>query len=189
MPSEPSIQQREELKQIREATSLQENVLKMNKFFWSPKLSGFADVGSQYEDWKFNDQSRYFLFGFQVDVPLFAGFTNHNKISRSRLEVKNGELNYALVNRQLGMSTQIAKNYIETAYQSYQSSLKQLEAAQSYQRLIEKGYKEGVNTFIESIDARNQLTSAQLLATISQYRLLSAQASYERETASYELSN
>jgi outer membrane protein TolC len=55
--------------------------------------------------------------------------------------------------------------------------------------LIEKGYKEGVNTFIESIDARNQLTSAQLLVTINQYRLLSAKASYERETASYELSN
>ena len=83
----------------------------------------------------------------------------------------------------------VAKNAVENAYQSYQSSLKQLEAAQSYQRLIEKGYKEGVNTFIESIDARNQFTSAQLLVTINQYRLLSAKANYERETASYELSN
>lgn len=186
---ESTTQQREELKQLREATSLQENVLKMNKLFWSPKLSGFADIGSQYEGWKFNDQSRYFLFGLQVDVPLFAGFTNHHKINRSRLDVKNSELNYTFVNRQLTMSIQMAGNAVENAYQRYQSSLKQLEAAQSYQRLIEKGYKEGVNTFIESIDARNQLTSAQLLVTISQYRLLSAKANYERETASYEINN
>lgn len=189
MLSEPSILQREELKQLREATSLQENVLKMNRLFWSPRLSGFADVGSQYENWKFNDQSKYFLFGFQVDVPLFAGFTNHNKINRARLEVKNSELNYNLANQQLNMRAQMAKNSVENAYQSYQSSLKQLEAAQSYQRLIEKGYKEGVNTFIESIDSRNQLTSAQLLVTISQYRLLSAKADYDRETASDEINN
>ena len=187
--AEPSIQQREELKQLREATSLQQTTLKMNKLFWAPKLSGFLDVGSQYENWEFNDQSRYYLFGVQVDVPLFAGFTNRHKINRSRLDVKNSELNYTLVNQQLSMSSNIARNAVETSYQNYQSALKQREAAQSYQRLIDKGYKEGVNTFIESIDARNQLTAAQLLVTINQYRVLSATANYERETASYALNN
>jgi outer membrane protein len=44
-----------------------------------------------------------------------------------------------------------------------------------------------VNTFIESIDARNQLTSAQLLVTINQFKLLIAEANLERETAGYEL--
>jgi outer membrane protein len=185
--TEVSFQEREELKQLREAVSMQQNALKMNKLFWSPKLSGFADLGSQYEDWKFSDQSRYYLFGFQVDVPLFAGFTNRHKINRAQLDVKNSELNHSLVTQQLNMSAHVSRNAVETAYQSYQSALKQLEAAQSYQRLIEKGYREGVNTFIESIDARNQLTGAQLLVTINQYRVLIAEANYERETASYEL--
>jgi outer membrane protein TolC len=76
---------------------------------------------------------------------------------------------------------------VESAYQNYQSALKQHAAAESYQRLIEKGYKEGVNTFIEAVDARNQLTSAQLLVTINQYRVLIANANLERETASFEL--
>ena len=189
LSSEPSPQQREELKQVREAISLQENVLRMNKLYWSPRLSGFADVGSQYEDWKFNDQSRYFLLGFQLDVPIFAGFTNRHKVSQAKLSVKNSNLSLLLVEQQLNMAAQVAKNALETAYQTYQSALKQLEAAQSYQRLIEKGYKEGVNTFIESIDARNQVTNAQLQVTINQYRVLSAKASYERETASYEYNN
>lgn len=184
---ETAHQQREELKQVRELTLLQQNVLRKNKLFWSPKLNGFLDLGSQAENWKFNDQSRYYLFGFQVDVPLFAGFNNRHSINRAKLDVKSSELNYSLVNQQLAMSTNIAKNAIESAFQSYQSAQKQLEAAQSYQRLIDKGYKEGVNTFIESIDARNQLTAAHLLVTINQYRVLIAQAHYERETAAFEL--
>lgn len=182
-----SIQQREELKQLREANALNENILKMNKLFWSPRLSGFVDLGAQSENLQFNDQSRYYLFGFQVDVPLFAGLTNRHKITQASLDLKNSEHNYTLVTQQLNMTSEIARNAVESAWQSYQSSLKQLEAAKSYSRLIEKGYMEGVNTFIESIDARNQLTAAQLLVTINQYRVLSAAADYERETASYSL--
>jgi outer membrane protein TolC len=186
LSGEASVEKREELKQLREAITLQQNVEKMSKLFWAPRLNGFADIGSQYENWKFNDQSRYYLVGLQLDIPLFAGFTNRHKLSRAQLDVKNSALNYTLVNQQLTINARVAKNGVESAYRNYQSSRKQREAAQSYQRLIEKGYKEGVNTFIESIDARNQLTTAQLQVTINQYRVLIAQANYERETASNE---
>jgi outer membrane protein TolC len=185
---EASAQNREELKQVREAASLSQTVLKMNKHFWTPRLNGFVDLGSQQSDWKFNNQSRYSLVGVQLDIPLFAGFTNRNKIGLARLDAQSSELNTTLTSQQLNMSANIARNALETAHQSYRSSLKQLEAAQSYQRLIDKGYREGVNTFIEAVDARNQLTGAQLLVTINQYRVLSANANMERETATYELS-
>ena len=149
----------------------------------------FTDLSqfSQAENLKYNNNANYSLIGVQLDMPIFAGFTNRNKISQSRLEIKNTELSVQQVNRQLTMSTQISKNALVSAYQNYQSAQKQLEAAQSYNRLIEKGYKEGVNTFIEAVDARNQLTSTQLLVTLNQYRVLIAEASLERETAGYEL--
>lgn len=185
----PEAIQREEIRQVQEAISLNETVLKMNKLYSSPKLSGFVDLGSQYPNWKFNDQSRYYLFGVQLDVPLFAGFTNRHKLSQSALDIKSAELNYSVVTRQVNMGTQIAQNGLITALQNFQSAQKQLEAAQSYQRLIDKGYKEGVNTFIETVDARAQLTSAQLQLTISQYEVMIAQTNYERETASFPLSN
>lgn len=185
----PEAIQREEIRQVQEAISLNETVLKMNKLYSSPKLSGFVDLGSQYPNWKFNDQSRYYLFGVQLDVPLFAGFTNRHRLSQSALDIKSAELNYSVVTRQVNMGTQIAQNGLITALQNFQSAQKQLEAAQSYQRLIDKGYKEGVNTFIETVDARAQLTSAQLQLTISQYEVMIAQTNYERETASFPLSN
>jgi len=182
-----SVQKREELMQIETLKNLNENILSMNKLFWSPKVSGFVDMGAQAENLKYNSNANYYLIGVQLDMPLFAGFTNRHKISQSQLEIKNTDLSIQHVNRQLNMSTQITKNALVSAYQNYQSAQKQLEAAQSYQRLIEKGYKEGVNTFIEAVDARNQLTSAQLLVTLNQYRVLIAETNLERETAGYVL--
>jgi outer membrane protein TolC len=180
-------EQREELLQVKTARELNEQVLKMNRLFWTPRISGFVDLGAQSENLEYNSQANYFLYGFQLEVPLFAGFNNRHKISQSRLEVKNSELNVDQVNRQLHLSTEVSRNALVSAYQNHQSARQQLEAAQSYQRLIEKGYKEGVNTFIEAVDARNQLTSAELLVRVNLYRVLVAEASLERETASYPL--
>ncbi len=182
-----SVQKREELMQLQTLQGMNENMLNMSKLFWSPRISGFFDMGAQAERMRYNSNANYYLMGMQLDIPLFAGFTNRHKISQSRLEIKNTELSVQQVNRQLNMNTQIAKNSLVSAYQNYLSAQKQLEAAQSYQRLIEKGYKEGVNTFIEAVDARNQLTSAQLLVTLNQYRVLMAEAGLERETAGFEL--
>jgi len=179
--------QREELLQIKTAQELNQQVLKMNKLFWAPRVSGFVDLGAQAENLEYSSKANYYLYGFQLEMPLFAGFTNRHKISQSRLDVRNAELNVDQVNRQLRLSTEVSRNALVSAFQNYQSALKQLEAAQSYQRLIEKGYKEGVNTFIEAVDARNQLTSAELLVRVNLYKVLVAEASLERETAAYPL--
>lgn len=189
LTSELSIQKREELKQLQVASNINQNMIKMSSLFWAPKLSGYLDLGAQSENFLYNSKSNYFLIGATLDMPLFAGFTNRNKINQARLDARNTELTTSNVKRQLDMATYQSYNSMVSAYQNYLSAQKQFEAAQSYQRLIDKGYKEGVNTFIESVDARNQLTSAQLLVTINQYKLLIAEANLERETAAFELTN
>lgn len=187
LTQERNTKKREELSQVQTAKSLNSNVLRMNQLFWSPRLSGFVDVGAQGENMNYTSQSNYYLFGIQVDVPIFAGFTNRYKIEQSKLDVKNTEVSYTVANRQLDLAKEMARNQLITSYQNYLSTQKQLEAVQSYQKLIEKGYKEGVNTFIESIDARNQLTNAQFLVNINLYTVLIAEAGLERETSGYEL--
>ncbi len=180
---------REELSQLRQLISLNRTITRMGQSFWIPKISGFADIGSQDQNWAFNNQSRYYLVGLQLDIPLFAGFVNRNKIRMNQLDVRNAELDYAVKHKQLAMRLQVVENERITAFQNYRSAEKQLEAARSYQRLIEKGYKEGSNTFIETLDARAQLTSAQLKTIINQYHILIADAHYERESASFSFEN
>ena len=63
----------------------------------------------------------------------------------------------------------------------------QVKSAHSYFKLINKGFKEGANSLIEFIDARNQLTSSELTLNINKYKLMIEIANLERETASYDL--
>ncbi|MBX2896080.1 MAG: TolC family protein [Cyclobacteriaceae bacterium] len=189
LTDEPTItaQTREELAQVQTTNLIQQDVLAMTRMFWVPRISGFIDVGAQAEQMRYNKNAQYYLVGLQLEMPLFAGLTNRNKIAQSRLDVKHTELALQQTNRQLNLSVETAHNAFLTAQQNYRSAQKQLEATQSYQRLIEKGYKEGVNTFIEAVDARTQLTSAQLQLTLNRFRTFIALANLERETASFNL--
>ncbi|QQS95066.1 TolC family protein [Sphingobacterium spiritivorum] len=180
-------EKREELKAIDQVVEINRTALKMNKQYAVPKLAAFVDLGSQSEGFKFNNNTRYYMLGLQLDIPIFTAGRNDIKVRQSNLDLRNAELQVDLVTQQLNLATRTAQNNLKAVYQNYQSSLKQFEAASSYQRLIEKGYKAGTNTFIETIDARNQYTSAQLLVNINRYKVLAAMADLERETAAYSI--
>lgn len=182
-------QEREEIQSMHSAIRLNETVLKMNKQFAIPKLSGFLDIGSQAEGLRFNRQSRYYMAGFQLDVPIFSGRRNNIKIKESDLAVQDARLQLQRVARQLLVSSQVAQNDLSAAWKTYQSSLVRLRAAETYQRLIERGYQAGTNSYLETVDARSQLTTARLAAVLDQYSVLQAAAVLERETAAYSFSD
>src|SRR6218665_847216 len=178
---------REELKALAQAININETVVQMNKQVYMPRLNGVLDLGSQAENWKFNTQSRYYLLALQLEVPIFAGNRNKNKIRQSQLDLRSAQLNLEQVRQQLNLGSNAAKNNLGASWQTFTATQKQLEAAASYQRLIDRGYREGSNSFIETVDARNQFTQAQLLHVINQYKVLIAAAELERETASYQI--
>jgi len=179
--SNAGINQRTELSALSQSQAVYENVLKMNKAYWYPKINGFVDLGSQASNWEFNSKSRYYFVGVALDIPLFAGGKNLYTIKQTQLDLKNQAIQTSNIKNQIQLSANMAQNELKTDYQNYQSNLKQLESAKEYNRLIEVGYKEGVNSFIESIDARNQLTMSSLQVVISQYKFMTSMAIYERE--------
>jgi outer membrane protein TolC len=146
-----------------------------------PKLNGFIDLGSQASDWKYNDRSRYYFLGLQLDIPIFTGGSHLYKIKKSKLDVELQKSQLTYVQQQLNLSANVAKNSIKSHYQNYQSAVQQTTAAKAYLDLIDRGYKEGINTFIETLDARNQLTISQIQELISKYDLMASIAVYERE--------
>ena len=180
--------EREELKALEEVEGIKRNVQKMNSQFAVPKLGAFLDVGTQSEGFKFNNDTRYYMLGLQLEIPIFSGNRNSNKYKESALDLKKAVLNSNLVAQQLSLSAKVSQNGLRSAYQTYQSSQKQFEAAATYLRLIERGYLAGSNSFVETIDARNQYTSSKILVNINFYKVLSAMANIERETASYIIS-
>lgn len=182
-----SVSGREEIKILGNLVDFNNTVLQMNKDYWYPKLNGYLNLGSQSNDWKLNKQSAYYFGGMQLDIPIFNGKRNQLKIRQAELDKQSASNNLKQATQQLNLSANMAKNNLSASLLNYTASQKQLEAASAYQRLIERGYREGVNTYIETLDARNQLISASLLININEFKVLIAAAELERETASYQL--
>lgn len=184
-----NISNREELFIIQTTHVINESAIRMSKMNRLPKVNTFLDLGSQAYDWKYNSQSRYYLFGVQLTVPLFQGFRNTIQISQNSIELQKTELNLDNTRNRLQMAAEIAFNDLATAGRNYMASREQVKSAQSYFTLMDKGYQQGVNSLIEYLDARVQLTTSQLQQSLRWFETLIAQARLERETASYSLDN
>ncbi|SEK96200.1 TolC family protein [Parapedobacter koreensis] len=179
--------EREELQSLATAIDIHETALRMNKQFAVPKLNAFLDLGSQSEGFHFNGQTRYYMAGLQLEFPIFNGNRNKYNIQQSRLDLQDAQLQLEQTQQQLQLASSVAYHNLQSAWQSYQSSKSQLEAAQAYQRLITRGYQAGSNSYIETVDARNQYTAASMALLINTYQVLSAAAALERENAGYLL--
>jgi outer membrane protein TolC len=184
-----AIEGREELYMIRTAAAINQSSLRLNKFARMPKVNAFLDLGSQASDWKVNENSKYYLVGIQFSVPLFQGFRTNIKIRQGELEIQKTQFNLINTTKHFQMAAEIAQNDLQTTVQNYMATHEQLKSAQSYFNLIEKGYQQGVNSLIEFLDARNQMTSSQLQKNLRLYEALTASARLERETASYIIEN
>ncbi len=185
--SEKSYSRREELKMLAEAVDINRSLVSMNEFNWAPKINAFFDYGAQDQVWNMNSKSKYYLFGFMLELPLFESFRHSYQIEESELDLKIAELEVENISKKLELSESVSFGRLETANQNYFSALKQSETAEAYYRLILKGYREGINSFIETVDARTQLTQSRLLLNISKYKVLSSKAEYEHETSSAEI--
>jgi outer membrane protein TolC len=173
--------ERPEILRIQTAELIQQSALSANRDFWLPKVNTFADFGSQAFDWRFDNRSRYLIWGVNLSVPIFQGGRNRNQIQRAQLGVQSLQNQHQLLDQKLNLDLQMAKNDLSSQQAAVASAEKKLAAATAYFRLVERGYREGVNSLIEYIDARNQLTTSELQKNLSSYKLLKAQAQLERQ--------
>ena len=85
------------------------------------------------------------------------------------------------MNQKLNLGLQVQRNEVKTLLAALQSSEKKLVSASAYFNLVDKGFKEGSQSLLEFIDARNQYTQASLIKSISVYKLHMALAQLERQ--------
>lgn len=179
----PDIRERGELKKINAGIELYNTRLKLNQSYYIPKLNTFLDLGSQASGFKYNSGTRYYYIGAQLTIPVFAGGRNRNNIKQAQLDLVSLRLQKDLLTHRLEMAAAMAKNNVASAWAACKATEKQLAAARAYFNLIDKGFKEGSNSLLEFMDARNQLTISALQLNINQYNVLLQLAEYERQTA------
>ena len=176
---------REELKSLSIAKDINYKILALNKSFHTPKLNAFVDMAAQDFDFRVKSNSFFYIGGLQLNIPIFSGNRNLYKIQQSELDIQSIELTEKNTRNQLELAAFNSKSNARNNYNTYQSAEKQEESAIQYFKLIDRGYREGVNNFIEMLDARNQLTQSQLQKEVNRYRFLASLADYERQTSSY----
>lgn len=183
LATEKNILTREEIKSYNIASNITSNMLKMNRSLNKPRLNAFLDMAAQGFDFQVNRNSFFYLGGIQLQIPIYSGKRNMMKVEQTQYDLQILKLSTEQLGQQLALAALQSRNNAKNTHNLYLSALKKQEAAAQYFKLMDRGFKEGVNSFIEFLDARNQLTTAQLQLNISKYKFLASLAEYERQTA------
>jgi len=185
----PDVEKRSELMALGTVGHIRQLELEWDQRYMVPRINIFANFGSQASDWAFDSKSGYFIAGAELSIPIFEGLRNRVKISKTRLDIDDVLNQKELAENQFNMAANVARNNLSTAIVNLSSSEKQYQSAKAYFNLIEKGFKGGMNSLIEYMDARNQLTSSEIHIKINRYRVLSAYSELKRQTAVSEKIN
>jgi outer membrane protein TolC len=182
-----SISGREELAKLRIAKDINGNLNGLAKSYLIPKLGTFMDLGSQAFDWKFNNQSRYYLFGISLEWNLFSSGKNNYRVKQTIADREALVSQTDYVQQQLLTELKVRQAGMQTAIAQYEAAQSQLKTSQTYYNDMVKLYKQGMVIYIELLDAQNQWIDAQLNANIALYDTWIAYTAIERANASFTI--
>jgi outer membrane protein len=187
LASQTEIDHREELILLKGMEKINQSALKLSQSVWLPKVNGFLNLGSQSTNWDVNNKSAYYFLGLQMDLPIYSGKRNTMKISQAALDVKLSQNKLQQVSQQMSLAAESAKKTLQSDVVKLTSAEKQAESASSYYHLIQKGFAEGVNSYLEIIEARTQFLIAQTQVNNARLKVLISATNYEREIAAYPM--
>lgn len=181
------VDKREELYQLSVAKDIYTLSRNLQQSHLIPKLNTFLDLGSQGFNWKVDDKSKYYMWGINLQWDLFASNQYRYKAKQATAELKSIEVQEQQTKKALEMQLQNAYNSFNAAFASCRSAQNQLTLSEKYYKDQMKMYKEGQLTYIELLDAQNQLISSQLQLSVAIANTRIAAAEIERCSASYSI--
>ncbi|WP_344825999.1 TolC family protein [Chryseobacterium ginsenosidimutans] len=182
-----NIGNREELTKLKIASDINNDLTGLAKSYLIPKIGASLDLGSQAFDWKFNQKSRYYLFGVSLEWNLFSFGKDTYRIKQSISEQQSITSQTDYVQQQLLKELKVRKANLESAVAQYEAAQSQLKTSQTYYGDMSKLYKEGMSIYIELLDAQNQWVDAQLKSNITLFDTWIAFTAIERANASFNI--
>ena len=182
---EMAIRNREELKQLEEVVDVAEHSKGLSTSAFLPGLSVVADYGYQGEEYKFDSKNDYWMISGILQWNLFNGFQDKAKREQAEIEKKKAETKLLETKKLISLQVEEASNNLTVSGKSLISAKEQVKSARESFKIIKKKYKEGMAAQIEYLDARKNLTSAEINNIISKYDYFINQAELERVTAKF----
>ncbi len=182
-----AIVNREEFSQLKTANKLAEKSKGLAQSNYYPGLVLAVDYGFQGEEYNFGKDDDYWMASLVLNWNLFNGFQDNAKVEKAELEANKISAQILEIKNRVKLQVREAyKNYI-VAEKTIQSTKERLESYKNSFRIIDKKFNEGMASQIEYLDARNNLTQAEVLAVIAQYDYKQKYAELEKIVALVEL--
>ncbi len=178
---------REELDEIKSGQKTLATSLKLNQTYKLPRLSAFYDIGFQGFGFNIFNNQFYQLGGLQLTWNIFKGNDNKLKAKQTQVDIDQLQTQYDDTQKQLQLQVTTTYNGYLTAIQTLQSAADETASTREAYRLTDKKYREGQALQIELIDARVEMTNAEIKYSLAQLAVLNKTAELERVTASYNL--
>lgn len=178
---------REELQQIKSGEKALQTSQKLNQSFALPRLNAFYNVGFQGFGVNLFDKQFYQLGGLQLTWSIFKGNDNKLKIKQTQANIEQLHTQYDDVQKQLQLQSTTAYNSYIAALQALKSARDEVLSTKEAYRLTDKKYREGQALQIEVIDARIQMTNAEIKYSLAQLAALNKSAEVQRANAGYPL--
>jgi len=179
-----AVQQREELKQLRLYTKLNDDMAGLYKSKNLPGLYGAVDYGFQGETYSFTSDDDFVLASLVLKWDLFQGGANYAKIKQR--EIEGEKLSESLSEAEQKVRLDVINKYyaVLASLESIQAAEKQKKAASGAYRLISRKYLEEQASLLELIDARTSMTgaSADLIVAENDYMISLAELAHAMGT-------
>jgi outer membrane protein len=178
---------REELLQIKSGQKVLATNLKLNESYKLPRLNAFYNAGFQGFGYKFFDKQFYQLGGLQLTWNIFKANDNKLKVKQTRLDIEASQNQYTNTEKKIQLQTATTYNTYISALQALQGSNDELINTKEAYRLTDRKYREGQALQIELIQARIDMTNAEIKYSLAQLAVLNKAAELERVMATYPI--
>jgi outer membrane protein TolC len=118
--------------------------------------------------------------GMQLNIPIFAGFTNRHRESQIRINIDQLRARREYQEQALNLEAQTALNNIERARRQMAANFATLQQAEKGLSIARTRFEVGAGTILELNSAQVALLQADLNHSQSIYDFMGAQADYDR---------
>ena len=183
-----SLQQREELQQLKHAVAAAANHVKLNRSAWLPGITAVVDYGFQGDKYRFTKKDDYWMASLVLNWNLFNGFQDDARKKQALLEKRILEKQSQESEIRIRLQLQDAVHSLQVARQVLAAADETQRSAKAAFEIIAKKYEQQMVPQIEYIQARNEFTATWTAHVIAGYDLHIKEAQLESAAALYPLS-
>lgn len=148
-----------------------------------PTVALAVEGGLQGEDYRTGSDDRFVQGSLVAELNIWDGRQRHSELQQARIERHRAELQLQETRQRLALQVQQAADDLGAAQAAYAAARARAAASTRAFALVQQREQAGLVNQLTFIDARAELTHAQLNYTITRARLLVAAAAYDRATA------